>query len=642
MPALDRPDFDKSPRLLLDETIEAVDQLDSMVFAICQAADYSWKNTGRPIAEASNKISSLLAKTQIFFELCYTDETVALMDEFIEYQNKRQVLYAENEVYNQTIKELARLKLRGEEKKWVEIVAEEVEQYDIDEKNRVLEIESELARLTNAFNNNFQQSIMNWQMQITDARFFEGLRSELVDQFRDLAESRNQKGWLIHLNENLRNEIVASADSQELRRVVHYAFNTIATDHQPSITNNIEIIDKILRLRHEYATLLGHGSFAEYALSDMNITKPERIIRLFKRLDKFVDKKAKEELDACKEHLSNADWSDVTYLRYKEYEKAHPTGHIRDYLNTEDTFHRMLDYFGKVFRLKFVKTEAKGIHESNAYYEVYREGRLIGSFFTDLYDRSDKIAMCAVYQITSLGYDSLPVYFYILDYQETMSHGDLVIMLHEFGHLMHGLLNRCPYHSMGGYESLRVDGVEFPSQFMENFAWHKPTLEALCRHYETNLPPDDRLLSDIIKSRTLVSGAYLQDYIKRALADLIMHHEYCDVDHFATSTMLEVYRRNGLTFDEWNSRILGRFHHTFGSIAGYESAYYVYVWSELYARDAFERFARKRSIESISEEMQRFISTFFLPTRDNFLKQFKSYMGRPMSEEAWFKFYGIT
>lgn len=644
MPALECPSFEQSPKQILDETIESVNALDSMVFAISKTPNPTWETVGCLLAEAENKSSSLLAKVQILFDLNYTDETIPLAEELINFHNDRSAKYATCTDYQDTIKKLAKLRLKGDAKKWVELALEEVDQYSLpeNERNRLLEIESRLNKITNDFNNNFQRCLSSWQLLVDDEKDLEGLRDELIARFAKNAKQQGAKGWLVTLSESIRCEILADAKSDRLRKAINYAWTTIATDQQPAVVNNLDFVEETLRLRHEQAQILGHKSFASYSLSDMNVTNPDRIIRLFKRLDRFVDKKVKSELKACSTHISSPGIQDVVYYLCRANEKSVETD-IREYLNTEDTFHRMLDHFGKIFKLKFVEKPApKGIHESNAFYEVYQTGELVGGFFTDMYNRDDRIDMCAVFRTTALGTDQLPVYFYILDYEETMSHSEFVIMLHEFGHLIHGLLNRCEHHNLGGYESLRLDGVEFMSQFMENFAWHKPTMRVLCRHETTSDPPPDSVLNQIIKDRTVCSGVFLQDYLKRALADLIMHHEYKDTPGFAAKVMLDVMRYNGIPFEEWNSRVLGRFHHTFGSVAGYESAYYIYIWSELFARDVFEKFARKKSIKSISEEMERFVEAFLIPTRENFPKLFKAYMGRPMSEKAWFEFYGLN
>jgi len=249
--------------------------------------------------------------------------------------------------------------------------------------------------------------------------------------------------------------------------------------------------------------------------------------------------------------------------------------------------------------------------------------------------------MCCVSKVIHRTDHTLPTYIYILNFEKFMHHRNLITMLHEFGHLLHGLLNKSNISLLNGYDSLGIDAVEFMSQFMENFAWHKPTLRELCRHNISGGRPSDDMLDRLLKDRTLASGIHISGYIKKSLADLLMHHEYDGSEQFALQKTTEVSKIEGTSIEEWSNRWVGRFHHTFGSIAGYESAYYIYIWSELFARDAFEPFTKRRSKNGLRDEMNRFVDIFLKPTRPNFQTQFRRYMGRNMKEETWSRFYGF-
>jgi oligopeptidase A len=639
------PNFNKTPEQHLQDTVGAIRALDKAIASLLTIEKPTWENFGKHISLADNHAAAAGSTLQAVYEMNYTDETIEVFNRFLAFSTKREAAYAKNKKYQQAIRALSKTRLTKDQRKWMKIMLEEIDQYDIKPKdrNRLLAIEEELEYLTNNFNNHFQQSLQNWRLYIEDESHLAGLRQELIDRFKKVAEEEGKDGWVVTLSESIWGEIITTAENRNLRRAVHFAYNTIGSDLHPTLENNMETIDKILRLRNEMAVLLGHKTFAEYATSNMNVTDPNRIIRLFKRLDRHVDAKVKEE------RAEAAAWcghevADHDVMYYLEDRQAHTVGDtcIREYLNTEATFYRMLEYFSPIFGLEFRETDpATRLHNLEKFFEVYKDGTLIGGFYTELFERKNRIDMCAVGNLVATSEDRLPIYLYMLACEDTMTHGDLVVMLHEFGHLIHGLMNRCPFIQIGGYESLRLDAVEFMSQFMENFAWHKPTMKALCKHHQTNNEPSNETLDRIIADRKTRSGTFLQDYIKRSLADLIMHNEYKDVVGFAPKVMIDVLRYNGIPYEEWHSRVLARFHHTFGSVAGYESAYYIYIWSELFARDAFEMFAGKRSQNSIAKEMERFVECFLVPTRENFLKQFKDYMGRSMSEKAWFDFYGI-
>lgn len=645
MARLELPNFDKPFEEHLQDTVKIIRELDKQIFSLLPLETPTWENFGRHIVRVDNKAAAAGATLQAVYEMNYTDETIDAFNRFLTFSTKREAAYAKNKKYHDAIRALAKTRLTREQRKWMRVVLEEIDQYDMKPKdrNRVLAIEEELEYLTNHFNNHFQQSMSKWRFYIDDEEYLSGLRQDLINRFKAIAEEEGREGWAVILNETVWSEILSTADNESLRRIIHFAYNTIGSDLHPTFENNMETIDEILRLRHEMAQLLGYETFAAYATSNMNVTDPNRIIRLFKRLDKHIDAKVKEErLEA--EEWAGQKIKDHDVLYHLSNKQVSQVGELclREYLHTESTFYRMLNYFAPIFGLEFREVEPNTtIYEGEKFFEVYKGEELLGGFFTELFDRKNRIDMCAVGNMVCLSEEQLPIYLYMLNCEETMSHSDLVVMLHEFGHLIHGLLNRCPFVQIGGYESMRLDAVEFMSQFMENFAWHKPTLKALCKHTDSKESPANELLDLIIADRKLWSGTFLQDYVKRALADLLVHHEYQDTPGFAPKVMIDVLRYNGIEYEDWHSRVLSRCHHTFGSMAGYESAYYIYIWSELFARDAFEMFATKRSQQSIAKEMNKFVECFLIPTRENFLKQFKNYMGRPMSEKAWFEFYGI-
>src|SRR5258708_10721444 len=67
---------------------------------------------------------------------------------------------------------------------------------------------------------------------------------------------------------------------------------------------------------------------------------------------------------------------------------------------------------------------------------------------------------------------------------QTISHYDLTTLFHEFGHGVHELLSKVEKGSLGG-SHVQWDGVELPSQFMENFCWDYDYILRLTSHETT-------------------------------------------------------------------------------------------------------------------------------------------------------------
>ena len=69
--------------------------------------------------------------------------------------------------------------------------------------------------------------------------------------------------------------------------------------------------------------------------------------------------------------------------------------------------------------------------------------------------------------------------------------------------------------------------------------------------------------------------------------------------------------------------------------------YYVYFWSEMIARDAFEPFIELKTSFDMGTELKKFMTAFIEPVDEDIRKLFKKYMGRSFNTRAWAKFYGF-
>jgi len=147
-----------------------------------------------------------------------------------------------------------------------------------------------------------------------------------------------------------------------------------------------------------------------------------------------------------------------------------------------------------------------------------------------------------------------------------------------------------PFHSPG----VDWDAVELPSQFMENWCYHKPTLDSFARHYETGAPLPDEIYQRMLKARTFRAGSMQLRQVNFALTDLYLHADY---DAAAAAAAGGLYASGAL--DAVNAattvmpplpddRFLCGFSHIFAG--GYAAGYYSYAWAEVMSADAFAAF----------------------------------------------------
>lgn len=107
-----------------------------------------------------------------------------------------------------------------------------------------------------------------------------------------------------------------------------------------------------------------------------------------------------------------------------------------------------------------------------------------------------------------------------------MTFSEVETLFHEFGHGLHHMLTRVDEAGAAGINNVEWDAVELPSQFMENWCYHRPTLFGMARHYETGEPLPEHYYEKLVAARTYRAGSALLRQLHFSLLDLELHHRY--------------------------------------------------------------------------------------------------------------------
>lgn len=117
-----------------------------------------------------------------------------------------------------------------------------------------------------------------------------------------------------------------------------------------------------------------------------------------------------------------------------------------------------------------------------------------------------------------------------------LSHREVRILFHEFGHLLHLMFSRVSIPSLAG-TSVPRDFVEVPSQFMENWCSHPDILRSFARHEKTGQPIPEDMLRSLEESRGNTPAVTLVSQLLYAKTDLAVH---MDPERFAACSLDDV------------------------------------------------------------------------------------------------------
>lgn len=224
-----------------------------------------------------------------------------------------------------------------------------------------------------------------------------------------------------------------------------------------------------------------------------------------------------------------------------------------------------------------------------------------------------------------------------------MTFSEVETLFHEFGHGLHHMLTRVDEAGAAGINNVEWDAVELPSQFMENWCYHRPTLFGMARHYETGEPLPEHYYEKLVAARTYRAGSALLRQLHFSLLDLELHHRY---QPGQGETPQQVRDRLAQTTTILPPLPEDAFLCSFGHIfaGGYAAGYYSYLWAEVLSADAFAAFeeAGLDNEQAIAEMGRRYRETVLaLGGSQPPMEIFKAFRGREPITEPLLRHRGL-
>lgn len=518
-----------------------------------------------------------------------------------------------------------------------------------EDKRRFEVIQARLSELSNAFENNVLDASQAFSLHITDAKRLAGLPEHALHGAQMLAEEKGLSGWMLNLEFPCYLAVVTYAEDRALREEIYKAYVTRASEEGPTAGefDNSDIMEELLALRHEEATLLGFANYAELSLAAKMADSTEQVIQFLTDLSHRAHPQAQMEFKrlqafaAQKYHQPDlAPW-DIAYLSEKKMQALYAISQeeLRPFFPLSKVLEGLFTIVNKLYGMTM--QEVNGIDiwhpEVTCYRVLDSNNELRGYVYVDLFARQNKrggawMDSCQGRRLLNDGSVQPPIATLTCNFAKpafnkppTLSHDEVLTLFHEFGHCFHHVFTTVDYLSASGMNGVEWDAVELPSQFFENFCWEEEALQLLTAHVETQQSLPKVLLDKLLEAKNFQSAMGMMRQLEFSLFDFRMHKEYQQHTTSFISTILADVRKDTavIPVTPYN-----RFQHSFSHIfaGGYAAGYYSYKWAEVLSSDAFSRFEEE--------------GVFNPKTGHDFLCQILEVGGSCKAAQAFVKFRG--
>ncbi len=525
-------------------------------------------------------------------------------------------------------------------------------------KKRYAEISSRLSQLSSDFSNHVLDATQAYFKPLTEEQLA-GLPESSIELLRQYGQQRELEQPVATLDFPSYLAIMTYAKDRDLREELYKAYTTRASDQSDKTEfDNTPVIEEILSLRHEMASLLGFESYADLSLASKMAPSVTAVDEFLRDLAEHARTPATKEIAelkaiAVEDGITELQPWDSTYysekLKVQQFNLSQEA--LKPYFPAHKVVTGLFSIVNRLYGIQVVERKAPVWHPDARYFELEDQGQVIGGFYFDLYARQGKRggAWMSGFRSRMQSNNGLqkPICYMVGNFTPAighqpalLTHDEVITLFHEFGHGLHHMLTEVDNISVAGTHGVAWDAVELPSQFMEFWAWDKESLDVLSEHIDSKetLPTD--LLKSLLDARFFQSGMQTLRQLEFALFDLSIHKANPALDAEQVQATLNDIRAQYAVLP---STDYNRFQHSFSHIfaGGYAAGYYSYKWAEVLASDAFDRFENEGIFNTnTGQEFRKNILA--VGGKDTALDAFVNFRGRKPEIDALLRHQGWT
>ncbi len=582
--------FPKDLEQMLDKHLNRID-------SIAKSDDFTYAGVLKPMQDLDEELENFFTPLAHLNSVENSEATQKAYESSLPLLSKFSSKIAQNEALFKKIK-----KISSDELEPKKVIEDNIKSFvlsgaelPLEQKKELEAINLKLSELGNNFSQNLLDATNAYELIIENESDVEGIPEGDLALAKTEIDGKTVYKFTLQIPSYL--AYMTYGVNREYREELARAYASRAP-------KNAEVIDELMELRQKKAKLLGFNSYAEYSLATKDAPSTTAVTDFLEKLADEALPQAQVELEELKNYAREVDnifslqSFDVAYYseKLKKEKFDFDNSMTKPYFEKQRVLRGLLDVVSELFSVEFKEVDATVWNEKVKTYDIYKNSKLSGRVYFDLESRKEKRGGAWMHNwethfVDAQGEKHLPSVFIVCNFSPStedspslLRHDDVVTLFHEMGHGIHHLFGTCTEHSVSGVNGVAWDVIEFPSQFLEAFAYEKPILKRFAFHHETAELMSDELLDKINSTKNYQAAMGILRQVEFSLFDFKLHLKLHKGDE-VQELLDDVRKKTALLEVPAYNKFQNGFAHIFAG--GYAAGYYSYKWAEVLSADAF-------------------------------------------------------
>ena len=589
-------DFTLNLDTVIDELKTILEKNESIIHKLLTIEHKTYANFVRPLSLLDERLSQFFTPLSHINSVKNSSKTQEIYTQALPIITTYSTRLSQNAEIYEAMKEISKEPaLTDHQKRVLKLNIQNFElsgaHLDKTTKQRLEEINISMSELSNQFSQNLLEATNQYEYIIDNEDDIKGLPQSDKESISFVDKDGTVK-YRLNLQMPTYIAYMTYGPNQDIRQKLYQAYTTRAPQNE-------EIIHDILRLRYEESQLLGFHDYADYSLASKMAPSAQKVLDFLEKLVAASTDQAKKELEELR-NVSPKELTSYDIAFYSEIlkQKKHNLNqeHYRPYFEQTGVLKGLFEFLRQIFGLTYKAVNLELWDDKAFAYDLYHNDKLTARLYFDLESRQNKRGGAWMHHWQTHCHDEngdtqLASAFVVCNFPASdesnpslLRHDDVVTLFHEMGHAIHHVLSTVHESEISGVNGVEWDAVEYPSQFLENFAYEPQVLKLFAQHYQTKEVLPDSMIKQLIDAKNFQSGLSMLRQLEFSIFDLKLHMKLYKNEE-VQELLDKIREQTALIKPPRYNKFQNGFSHIFAG--GYAAGYYSYKWAEVLSADTF-------------------------------------------------------